>query len=70
MPLCAPFNFPSAVDTSSIRVKLYQGLLRMIVPKEDPKVSKTKEIAIKSGEQVHKDVEARRTQARQFDEVL
>ena len=42
----------------------------MIVPKEDPKVSKTKEIAIKSGEQVHKDVEARRTQARQFDEVL
>jgi HSP20 family protein len=64
------FDFPSAVDTSGIRVKLYQGLLRMMVPKEDPKASKTKEIAIESGEQAHEDVEARRVQDRRFDEVL
>lgn len=47
------FDFPSAVNTDGILVKLYQGLLRINVPKEVAKTLETKKITIQCGEQVN-----------------
>lgn len=47
------FDFPSAVDTDGILVKLYQGLLRINLPKKAAKVVETKKISIQCGEQVN-----------------
>jgi HSP20 family protein len=58
------FDFPAAVDTAGIRVKLYQGLLRMMVPKADPRASRSKEIAVESEESAQEHLEARRVQDR------
>lgn len=58
------FDFPAAVDTAGIRVKLHQGLLRMMVPKADPRASRSKEIAVESEESAQEHLEARRVQDR------
>lgn len=56
------FNFPTAVNIDDTRVKLNQGLLRMMVPKENLTAVKTKEIEVETGEQPPEDLEARREQ--------
>ncbi|USP76227.1 HSP20-like chaperone [Curvularia clavata] len=47
------FDFPSAVHTDGILVKLYQGLLRINVPKKAVQAVEKKKIPIQCGEQVN-----------------